>query len=100
MVQISVFIMSICVFWWVYLAVLALKDISHEYRPVSTLIALVIMPAVLCISLGIIIGIAIGEVSASVREEKESEAILHVKYANYGALRQQTWPIAVEEEHV
>jgi hypothetical protein len=52
--QCTLFLFCMCGFWWPNLAILNLLEVYIEYVPVSKLIALLIMPMIWSILLGII----------------------------------------------
>jgi hypothetical protein len=95
-VNMSLLITGICLFWWFYLAVFTLREVTGAERPISSLFALVIIPTILCVSIGIMIGITVADERAL--EEEEAMLMLHGKNASYGATRASNlWPRAVEE---
>ncbi len=101
LVHSSLFILGACVFWWFYLAVLTLNKITEGIKPLSSILALIIMPTVLCVTLGIMIGVTISE--EKVKDEEETILTLQGRHTSYGtAIPKSTysgiWPRAVEEQ--
>jgi len=95
LVQFNTVLFTMGLLWWLLLAIVHVRMLADDVAPVSVFITLVLLPAILCLVLGILLGMIIGEESGI---QNEMSCLQAKQHANYGATTttKQDWPKAVE----
>ena len=81
----------ICVVWLLHIAIFNLLEIYRGHAPIVNITSLVIMPTILSILIGMLIGIML------TKESTRQDLILSTHHTNhYGATSTASWPVPDE----